>query len=119
MELVRLICLEVEEKGDARGTFVVPKFENYSRDQVMYHMKLLIEAGLISGMNQSTKMNLAVAATSLTWSDHEFLDAIKNDTVWTKVKKKVKEEGGSMPIQMVKALGMKFLEQQVFGTTTQ
>ena len=41
--------------------------------------------------------------SNLTWQGHEFLDAIKNDSVWQKLKSMAAEKGIAMPFEIVKA----------------
>ena len=45
---------------------------------------------------------------------HEFLDAIRNDTVWNKVKATVKEKGGAIPFEVLKLLAIQ-AAKSVFG----
>ena len=37
----------------------------------------------------------------LTWNGHEFLDASRNDTVWSKTKQFVADKGGNIPFQLL------------------
>lgn len=40
----------------------------------------------------------------LAWEGHEFLDAVRNDTVWTKTKKVFTEKGVDMSFDLVKTV---------------
>ena len=69
-------------------------------------MSLLIEAGLVNGQMVHT-IGPGVKdflAFRLTWDGHEFLDAIRNDTVWARTKKVFLDKGVEMTFDLVKAI---------------
>lgn len=84
IDLIRHILLDLEARGSYTDWLDVD-IEEYSPEQVDYHLELLIEAGLIrvpaSGMELSRRHPLR-----LTWEGHEFLDAARSETRWQKVK---------------------------------
>jgi hypothetical protein len=49
-------------------------------------------------------------ATSLTWQGHEFLDSVRRDTVWQKVKLFVAEKGGLRPVRGHQGAGQQLRE---------
>jgi len=49
-------------------------------------MLLLFEAGYIEANDLSSDNEVTVVATRLTWEGHEFLDAARSNTNWTKAK---------------------------------
>ena len=74
--------------------------------EISYHMALLIEAGLVNGQ-MSKSLNQEVNdffVQRLTWEGHEFLDSIRNDTVWAKTKTAFREKGIDMSLDLVKAI---------------
>ncbi|MCR6111768.1 DUF2513 domain-containing protein [Bacillus sp. A301a_S52] len=109
MELVRNILLKLEEKDDFRGSFQYP--EAWDDIKVAYHLKIMEQAGLVEQkVNYADDIPIRMFAT-ITWEGQEFLDSIKNKTVWTKLKNKLKEEGGSLPFHILKSLAVKYSEQ--------
>jgi hypothetical protein len=66
-------------------------------------MALLIEAGLVNGeVNHTIGPEVKdFFVQRLTWEGHEFLDAIRSDTVWQKTKKAFSEQGVSMTFELV------------------
>jgi hypothetical protein len=84
IDLIRHILLDLEARGSYTDWLDVD-IEEYSPEQVDYHLELLIEAGLIrvpaSGMELSRRHPLR-----LTWEGHEFLDAARSEMRWQKVK---------------------------------
>jgi hypothetical protein len=57
---------------------------NQPPEEVSYDLRLLIREGMVDGRADS----LALIVRGLTWSGHEFLDNIKSDSIWAKVKDK-------------------------------
>lgn len=113
MDLARKILLAVEEKGGTRGGLDLD-IPGHAKDEVSYHVQLLAEAGLLEAQDLSTMHGFEVRPKRLTWNGHEFLEAARNDTVWNRAKEIVKEEGGSIPFDLLKALLFK-LASGLFG----
>jgi len=109
MDLCRKILEQVEEKSVGVGGVAMDiSGSGYSKPEIAYNVKLLAQAGLIEATNLTTlDLGLNWMPRTLTWQGHEFLGAIRNDTVWNKVKETVKEKGGSIPFEVLKALGLK------------
>ncbi len=80
-------------------------FEIERRAAVSYHIALLIEAGLVKGqMLQTIGPEVKdFFAQRLTWEGHEFLDAVRSDTVWAQTKKVFAERGVDMSFDLVKS----------------
>ena len=72
---------------------------------MLYHVKMLHDAGFLTAENLTTQnRGFCWTPKSLTWQGHEFLDTVKNDTVWQKTKDFVKEKGGTISIEMLKVV---------------
>lgn len=76
--------------------------QGYDATTVSYHFKLLNEAGLIEAVNMSGMNDLTYFATSLTWNGHEFLDKIRNDSVWQKTKSQVMSKTLDLSFDVIK-----------------
>ena len=107
MDLVRQILFWAEKGGvpsQRPGDVTV---------SLCYHVKILVEAGLIDGAGvydkvpgtESFKPGLA-HVKQLTWKGQEFLEAIRKDTIWEEVKAKVKEHGLPLVADLAKALAL-------------
>ena len=49
----------------------------------------------------------------MTYIGHEYLNAVRNESVWKSTKEVIANEGGSMALELVKALAMGFAKKQV------
>lgn len=102
MELIRKVLLAVEA-GNARHPI-----DGYTQDEVRYHQMLVIEKGLVEGqfrkdMTQATEVPAAVMLRRLTWEGHDFIDAIADESRWSKVKGFLADSGKQVTIETVKA----------------
>ncbi|MFU2029133.1 MULTISPECIES: DUF2513 domain-containing protein [Bacillus] len=105
MELVRKLLVLIEEQDVNSNELKLPN--DIDRNVAVYHLRLLEQAGFTENKIQYASNSPLWIYSSLTWDGHEFLDAIRNDTVWNKVKKTVAEKGGSIPFEVMKALAIK------------
>lgn len=107
MDLLRTILLQIESNPQMDGTiyfgFAKPEdmdISGYSEDEFIYHMQLLISQEFINGSGDSLPINVR----GLTWAGHEFLDNIRNDSVWANTKKRVGDLVGSVSISVIAAV---------------
>jgi Hypothetical protein (DUF2513) len=109
MELVRKILLVLEQhpRGHAPERLAI---EGYDDETVGYHVFLM-------GQDQGGLLHVAVTtvfggaspqalAEHITWKGHEFLDSVKNETVWQRVKAAVVKKGGGASLEVVTALAV-------------
>src|ERR1035437_5073244 len=72
------------------------------------HVRLMIQAGLLDGKAMvDREQGSHFLIEGLTWEGNDFLQAIRNDTVWKKLLGKAKELGGAMTLELAKELGKK------------
>jgi hypothetical protein len=102
-ETIRELLLKVQECSLPTDKVRLNCFPQERAAAVSYHMALLIEAGLVNGeVNHTIGPEVKdFFVQRLTWEGHEFLDAIRSDTVWQKTKKAFSEQGVSMTFELV------------------
>lgn len=106
MDLVRQILLEIEKRSDP-GEIAHVQLVGFDEEEISYHIQLLDDGGLLKGTDFSTR-TVDWMAGPLTWEGHDYLDAIRSDTIWKKVKIHLKDHGLSYTFEIVKALAVKF-----------
>lgn len=111
MDLVRKILLTVE--GSEEGMYA----ESFTDDQndyakVAYTIDLMKGAGLLQAHIQKIAGGQygAVYVDTLTWDGHDFLDSVRSNKVWAKVKQKIAQEVVSAPFSVVKKVAEALLE---------
>jgi hypothetical protein len=114
MGLIRQILFKMEEhsEGFAPADF---KIEGYTEKQIEYHIWLLGQANLMRVADVTTSGSSAPQSLplSLTWEGHDFIDAARNDTIWSQTMKRVKSVGGSLSFSVLKQLLESLLKSQL------
>lgn len=100
-DLVRKILLKLEQKADD-SELSSENIRGYDRITVSYHYKPLSQAGLIEVVDTSSIDEDDYSALSLTWQGHEFLDKVRNDSVWNKVKSTVQSKSLDLSFDVIK-----------------
>jgi len=99
MDLCRAILLHLEAQADNSAPQRI-SVDGVTDGEVSYHVKLLVDAGLIDALDFSDLTSSQWDPICLTWEGHEFLDAARDDTIWSKTK----AQAGDVPIQVLKEL---------------
>ena len=110
-DLLRKLLLDLEVADRViTGQHAV---EEYSQEQVSYHLALILQAGLAQGPqpiysvgNADPTIPAAVAVMRLTNEGHDFISTIRSDTVWERTKSKAKEVGGDVSLSILKEIGL-------------
>jgi hypothetical protein len=115
MDLVRKILIKVAELSTYDEPVEID-VEDYTRENIQYHLKLLHQANLIEirddGLSELWgKMDLT--PTCLTWDGNDFLTVAQNDTLWQKAKKLVSDKGGSLTFEVIKGVLAQLARQTV------
>ena len=107
LDLIRNILLTIEET-EANNPLSVQSFVNdeYDEHAISLHIKLLLDCGYIEaspfryiGMQYDDFRILRITS-----SGYDYLDSVRNDTVWTKTKEKISEVGESVSLDLVKKI---------------
>ena len=99
MELIRKILFSLEAQEEDRDPGRI-EIDGYSPEQVAYHAYLLVDAGLCMGWDAThLEINYRdIRPTRLTWAGHEFLDAARSESRWTKAMDRIKSIGGTVTV---------------------
>jgi len=110
-DLVREILLKLEACESARGQLQPGEFAGRDEELVSYHVRILMEAGLIEGeCSKATGRPLHCTAHSLTWEGHELLDRVRSHAAWNKIKGVAREKGLDMTLDVIKLAAKTVLE---------
>ncbi|MCW9733742.1 DUF2513 domain-containing protein [Avibacterium sp. 20-15] len=95
-ELIRKILLKLEQKVDDTP-LDSESIKGFPPAVVEYHYQLLKQSQLIDAQHK------------LTWQGHEFLDKIRSDTAWNKIKQTIKAKGINLSFEAIKLAGKSLL----------
>lgn len=105
MELIRAILLETEalSPGD-----VVCRMNGYDDAAFAYNVDLMDQAGLVDAAVATAAGHGPVQARvyALTWAGHDFLDAVRSDSIWARTKATVAEAAGSVTFDALKQVAV-------------
>jgi Hypothetical protein (DUF2513) len=102
MDLCREILRRLEENPDPRRPVEI-EIEGRSRQEIVYQIHLLWQAGLIEAIDASTISAMNYRPQRLTWAGHEFLDAARDDTIWRRGKERVLKGAGGLTFDLLLA----------------
>ena len=105
-DIIRDILINLDEKGSEKHYLTLTDFPGKPKAEISYNVEILLEADLIYGQMLETigpETNNFVARR-LTWSGHEFLDAIRSDKVWIETKETILKKGICMTIDLVSSV---------------
>lgn len=105
MDLIREILLKIESCEDPWGLEKHPTIESYSASQIGYHIKLLVDAGLVEGHDVTSLGSLhpEFMSLNLTPEGHDFLSAAQDNSIWQKAKEHILKPGTSFTLDLVTA----------------
>lgn len=109
-DLIRQLMLDLESATTAVGD--THKVDGYTRDEVAYHLALILRAGLAEGPaprypsdGSDPTIPHLIMVLRLTPAGHDFIDTLRDDTIWKKVKESSKKVGGSLSLELLKQVG--------------
>lgn len=115
LELLRRLLLSIEESDDIP---VHPnQLTNLCSDQNLlnYHIYLLYEAGFIHAIEVDVMGSYIpqYRILYLSNSGYDYLDSVRNVTIWNKVKSCLSSVGGNVALDIVQQLAEKFIIQSL------
>lgn len=115
LELVRKVLFALEAKPGPEAVDSV-NIDGYDDLTVRYHLLLLAQAKLIDFEPELTATGriIYVLAFNPSWHGYEFLDAVRSEAVWQKVKAQASDKGIALPFDVLKLLAVESVKK-LFG----
>ncbi|GHT12324.1 hypothetical protein FACS1894170_07000 [Planctomycetales bacterium] len=84
INIIKSLLADIENSADYPEPFIINKVDGVEADSVTinYHLVLMIEAGLISGLEKINHDKRYVLVERMTWAGHDFLANAKNPDIW-------------------------------------
>lgn len=94
MDRVRDVLRRIEESTEPYARF---------DGEDAHYVAIFLDAGLVDATLLETNMHGIVGSIvkRLTWQGHEFLDAVRSDTIWNHTKEKIGKSGGSWTVSLL------------------
>ncbi|MFP7494694.1 DUF2513 domain-containing protein [Terribacillus saccharophilus] len=113
MSLIRNLLLDIESEYTEGGfALEVTEEDEYSEEEMNYHLQLMKEAKLIKleAVFDEEEEEEELLIYGLTWEGHELLDSIRNEEVWQQLLHKMRKEKGSIPFSVLRKQAAKAAE---------
>jgi hypothetical protein len=106
-----MVMLAAEKSKDPYE-LVDPKFEGHNETEISYHIALLDDAGLLHAQDRSAIGVFRWSAGALTWAGHEFVEAIRDDSVWKEALTIAAKSGDGTVFEILNKALMQVLEKR-------
>lgn len=117
MDLVRSILLKTEEQTRSFDADELVDAK-HGEDEVAYHVYIMKQAGLLDAtITSDMSGGMYATVEGLTWDGQDFLDAVRNDGVWHRIKRGLADGVKSVGFESIKstaiAIGTAALKAQI------
>lgn len=112
MELCRKILFRIEEDTSGRPISDL-KIEGYSAEDINYNCKLLYQEGFVEDYTPYFRSQYSVG--QLTWEGHDFLDKVREETVWNRIKEAVAQKGATLTFEIIKSVAPSIISSMITG----
>lgn len=104
IDIIKSLLAAIEQSEDYPDPVISDSIQLTGIDSVtvVYHLSLMLDAGLIRGREQANRAGRFVVIERLTWEGHAFLANAQNDTVWQRFKG-LSRSLGSFSLDVAKA----------------
>lgn len=108
-DLIRLLMIDLEN-AKAR-VFDHHSVDGYSRDEVAYHLAMIVQAKFAVGdvrypnTGSDPTIPNAVMVIRLTPAGHDWIETLRDETVWAKVKARSAKVAAGVSLEVLKHLG--------------
>lgn len=113
-DIIRTILHRVEAMSASDDAIRSDGLDDVESTVAGYHMWLLLDAGFVNGTCLDTGRGQFCNLRELTWKGCEFLDTIRTDKAWERIKETAEQKGLELTFDSIKALA-KFLLEQFFS----
>ena len=106
MDLIRKLLFYFEETKDTVHDDL-PKIEGYDANSIKYHIYLMHDSNLLHCdpvKSEITGQVLYLMPLNLSWDGNEFLEKVRNDNTWERIKKTIVDKGDAFSFSNINQL---------------
>ncbi|NOZ41379.1 MAG: DUF2513 domain-containing protein [Planctomycetes bacterium] len=102
LDLARQLLLDIENRGTDCSVSVLRSGSNHqSEEQVRYHLRLLIDAGLLKEIDRTSA---GIPCVRLTYDGHELLELARSEPRWREAKYACQERLGGLSLTVIREI---------------
>jgi hypothetical protein len=114
MQIVRDILVFIEDDESPDGPPAGIQLHQHDADAVDYNLQLLIDAGLVNGeIHRYIGGAQSHYIRGLTMQGHDFAQALRNETVWNRLKTALGSELGGASLKVLATVAVELMKDQV------
>ena len=116
MELIRKILFYIEENYVAGKGAIDVKINGYTDGEIYEHCLLAFQSGLIQEpLVTSSLSGASCLVNSLTNAGYDYLDTIRDDSIWKKTKEAIAKKGLPLILETIKTVASAFVTAAAEG----
>ncbi len=102
LDLARQLLLDIENRGTDCSVSVLRSGSNHqSEEQIRYHLRLLIDAGLLKEIDRTSA---GIPCVRLTHEGHELLELARSEPRWREAKYACQERLGGLSLTVIRGI---------------
>ncbi len=102
LDLARQLLLDIENRGTDCSVSVLRTESNHqSEEQVRYHLRLLIDAGLLKEIDRTSA---GIPCVRLTHDGHELLELARSENRWREAKYACQDRLGGLSLSVIRGI---------------
>ena len=111
-ERIREILLHLENHDSDDG-YVWTRNDPFYRQSDNYQFTLMVQAGFITGTDYLSMAGIVPDRVQITFNGHDYLNAIRDEGIWSRTKTAVAETGGSATLELLKNIATGFVKKKL------
>ena len=117
LDLLRAILIKIESLEPSYGIMRLHTFHELCDDDVVLslHIQLLRDTGFIEVTDSlyADDMVQDFLISRITFAGYDYLDTVRNESIWNEIKQKISTIGGSVSIDVIKSIGVAIVKQHL------
>ena len=113
LDLVRQILLQIEALP--AGPPAQYRMSEIEDPVLLAHFELVLASGLVNGKisrSQSSRGDV-ISISGLTWQGHEWIETVRQDSVWNETTSTLLESGGALTYELTRAVAERILRTRL------
>ena len=113
-ELVRTILFYLECEDETQKENLFSQIKEQPELKLRKHLEIMEEASFVStGKHNTAAGRILHPYSRLTWNGYEFLDKIRNDNLWKKIKDNIISKGLSLSFDAISSTATHYMQKML------
>jgi len=109
LDLSRQLLLEIENRGPDCSVSVLHTGSDHAEEKIRYHLRLLIDAGLLKEIDRTSE---GMPCVRLTHNGHELLELVRSQSRWREAKWACQDRMGGLSLTVIRGILLRWAMRQ-------